>query len=322
MPTARRLIGVVAMALVLTMSVSAGSSTVRFRIAAHTGLHLTDIVWTGRQFLYVTNTTNRVYAGGANGTTLTRFAAMPRQVEETRCIVSAGGHGFTPGDLYCHSPTNRIYRISGDGRRLTLLAVLPNSARSDGALTVDTVGRFGYSLIAATGRSGVGTAAGGTVFAVGPTGRVRRVGRYGGPGGADEAVIAPPGFGSAAGEVLLTVDAGHKGSLVAMSPQGRARTLVTFPDGPNPIAVLMPELSPPAGAAQPGLYVTDTRSHNVFFAPAAELAPYAGLVVVGSELRGLLWVVRPRGHGFVAIALTTTLRGARYNLEAATYVAG
>lgn len=317
----RTLIGVLATALVLTTSVSASPSIVRFRAFAHTGRRLTDIVWTGRQFLYVNNTTNSVAASGPTGAPLTQFAAMPRQIEETRCSVSPGTHGFTPGDIYCHSPDNKIYRISADGKQVTVLAVLPHSARSDGAITFDTSGSFGYALIAATGRSGVSTPAGGTVFAVGPTGKVRRIGTYYSPGGADEVAIAPAGFGSAAGQVLLTVDAGHTGSLVGMNAHGRARTLLKLPDGLNPIAVLSPGKAPPAGAAEPGLYVTDTLSHNVFVAPSADLAPYAGEVVIGSELRGRFWVVRPLGHGFAAITLTTSLTGAKYNLEAAIYIA-
>jgi hypothetical protein len=42
---------------------------------------------------------------------------------------------------------------------------------------------------------------------------------------------------------------------------------------------------------------------------------------LGSELRGLFWVVRPRGSGFVAGRLPTTLGGKEYNLKAAIYMA-
>jgi len=301
---------------------SASAPTVPVHVFARTGLHLTDIVWTGRQFLYVENTTNRVAAAGPAGMPLTPFAAMPRQVEQTRCRPSPGAHGFAAGDIYCHAPDNKIYRISPDGKRVTVFAVLPHSPRSDGALTFDTVGAFGYALIAATGRSGSGTAHGGSVFTINPAGTVRRVGGYTTPGGADEVAIAPARFGAVSGQALLTVDAGKSGSLVAMDARGRARTLVTLPDGPNPIVVLTPGQTPPVGAAQPGLYVTDTSARAVYFAAAAALRPFAGTVVVGSELRGIFWVVRPRGRGFTAITLPTTLAGTHYNLEGAIYVAG
>jgi len=69
-----------------------------------------------------------------------------------------------------------------------------------------------------------------------------------------------------------------------------------------------------------GLYLTDTLSRKAFFAPASDVRAYAGNVIVGSELKGLFWVVRPRGSGFEAKRLTTSLRAKGYNLEGMTYV--
>jgi len=320
----RAAIGALTLTAVLTAPVpaNAGTPTVHVRVFALTGLRLAGIVWTGRQFLYVDNTTNRVAAAGPSGTPLRPFATMPRQVEETRCRPSPGAHGFAAGDIYCHAPDNRIYRLSADGKSLTLFATLPHSSRSDGALAFDTVGVFGYALIAATGRSGSATPRGGSVFAIDPRGTVRRVGGYDTPGGADELAIAPAGFGSASGQVLLAVDSGKRGNLVAMNPRGRARTLLTLPDGLNPIVVLAPGQTPPRGAAQGGLYITDTLSRNVFVASSADLAPFAGAVVVGSELHARFWAVRPGGAGFAATPLPTDLTGKSYNLEDATYIAG
>ncbi len=322
---------VVATAIIATVAITSGAvrsagageiaPTLHFRVFAQTGLRLTDIVWTGKQFLYVDNTTNRVAAAGAAGRPLAPFAAMPRQVEETRCHPSPGAHGFAAGDIYCHSPDNKIYRLSADGKKVAVFATLPHVARSDGALAFDTVGAFGYSLLAATGRSGSANP-GGVVFAIDSAGKVRRVGAYHNAGGADGIAVAPTRFGSAGGQALLTVDAGKSGSMVAMDARGRVRTLLRLPDGPNPIVALTSGQTPRAGSALPGLYVVDTLSRAVFVAPAAELAPYQGDVVVGSELRGLFWAVRPRGHGFNAMELPTTFHGKAYNLEGATYVGG
>jgi hypothetical protein len=321
-----RSLGILAGALALASSLATvavtEAPTLHLRVFAHTGLRLTDVVWTGRQFLYVDNTTNRVAAAGPGGQPLSPFAAMPRQVEETRCTPSPGAHGFAAGDIYCHSPDNKIYRLSSDGKQVTVFATLPSSPRSDGALAFDTVGSFGYALIAATGRSGGATKGSSTVFAIDAAGKVRRIGSYSGTGGADEIAVAPAGFGAAGGQVLLAVDAGKSGCLVAMDARGRARTLVQLSDGPNPIAAIAAGQTPPAGAAQSGLYVTDTLSRDVFFAPAADLQPFMGDIVVGSELRGLYWVVQPRGNGFAATQLPTTLTGKHYNLEGAIYVAG
>lgn len=318
----RILAGALVMASTVVTAAGAAAPALRFRAFAHTDLRLTDIVWTGRQFLYVDNTTNRVEAAGPSGVPLSPFAAMPRQVEETRCAVASGAHGFVAGDIYCHSPDNKLYRISPDGKQVTVFATLPATTRSDGAIAFDTVGAFGYALLAATGRSGGPTPRGGIVFAVDAAGKVRRIGSYNNPGGADEIAVAPAGFGAAASQVLLTVDAGKRGSLVAMDAHGRARTLLQLPDGPNPIAVIAPGWTPAAGAAQPGIYVTDTLSHDVFFAPAADLRPFAGQVIIGSELRGLFWAIQPRGSGFAATPLSTTLTGKHYNLEGAIYIGG
>ncbi len=204
---------------------------------------------------------------------------------------------------------------------MTVFATLPSSARSDGALAFDTTGAFGYALLAATGRSGKATPRGGSVFAIAATGTVRRIGSYATPGGADEMAVAPLGFGAAAGQALLAVDAGPRGSLVAMDAQGHARTLLALPDGPNPLVVLTAGHGA-STSAPPGLYVTDTLSRNVFMAPAAALRPFAGDIIVGSELRGLFWVVRPRGQGFTALPLATGLASKTYNFEGALYVSG
>lgn len=318
----KAMIGVAVLVALCTATAAAAPAAIQFRVFARTGLRLTDVIWTGHQFLYVDNTTNRVMAAPTSGMPLTLFATMPRQVEETRCALSPGAHGFASGEIYCHAPDNKLYRISADGKQVILFASLPHSARSDGALVFDTVGDFGYALIAATGRSGGASPRGGNVFTIDPTGKVRLIGSYSNPGGADAAAIAPAGFGSAAGQVLLTVDAGKTGSLVAMDPRGRSRRLVDFSDGPNPIVVLPPTPAQPSSADQAGVYVTDTLSRNVFFAPATQFSAWSGQVLVGSELRGYFWAVKPAGNGFTATRLSTTLGQHNYNLEGACYLAG
>jgi hypothetical protein len=242
---------------------------------------------------------------------------MPKQVEETRCRIPPAGSGFVPRDVYCHSPSNVIYRISSDGKRVATLATLPNKTISDGALAFDTVGKFGHALLAVTGRSGDKTKHGGTAYAISPKGKVHTIGGYPNTGGADEAMVAPGSFGSAAGDLLVTVDAGSTGSLVAIDRKGHARTLATFPDGLNPIVTVS------AGGKQKvasGLYVTDTASENVFFAPAAQLGAAPGTVIVGSELQGRFWIVKPAGGGYTTSELQTSLAGGKYNFEGAVFV--
>jgi hypothetical protein len=292
----------------------------QFRVAVDTGIRLTDVLWTGSGFLYLENTTNTIWQSGPKGTATIRFASMPNQVEETRCRLSPGAHGFARGDIYCHAPDNTIYRISPDGSEVNVFARLPDQSVSDGALAFDTVGRFGYALIAATGRSGSAEPAGGEVYAVGANGDVRAIGTYAGPGGADGMTVSSRHFGAASGQVVLAVDAGSRGSIVLMNERGQTRTIASLPDGPNPIVVVGATPQQPRRRVAPGLYVTDTASHHVLFASATQLASYIGDAIVGSEIKGLFWVVRPRGRGYQTLQLPTNLPAGTYNLEGATYV--
>jgi hypothetical protein len=307
-----------AVALVAPSVAHAPGGGLHFRVLAPTGIRLTDAVWTGDRILYVENTTNAVWSAPPAGKPLTPFASMPRQVEETRCRVSPGTHGWQPGLIFCHTPGNTIYRITADGKSVTPFAKLPEKAVADGALAFDYAGAFGYGLVVATGRSGTKAASGGNVFAIDKTGTVRRIGHYPGPGGADEVEIAPAGFGSAARSALLTVDLGPSGQLTAMNAAGKTTVLAHLPDGPNPIAAIVP--SAIRGGDHAGLYLTDTLSKNAYFAPATDLQPYAGNVIVGSELKGLFWAIRPRGDGYATVRIPTTLHGAHYNLEGMAYV--
>ena len=298
--------------------------TVKFDVITKTTQKLDSLVWTGSQFLYVENTANTVWSAPPAGHPLTQFATMPKLVEETRCILSAGTQGFPPNMIFCHSPDNKIYQISANGSSVTVFATLPAPypPASDGALAFDTVGRFGYRLVAATGRSGGPQPAGGLVYTIDPHGRVQRVGSYRVPGGADELVIAPAGFGSVAGDALLTVDAGGSGAVVAFDSVGRSRTIATFPEGPNPIAAIPKSTGETGTTGLPisGLYVNDDSTGYTFVAPAASLTRYAGDVIVGAEARRDFWILEPSGNGFAKLPLRDNLPAGTYSLEQAIFV--
>ncbi len=185
--------------------------SVHVSVFAATGWGVDSIVWTGSSFLYVVNTHNTVYAAPPAGMPITLVASMPPLVEETRFrMLSPGTHGFPPGVVFCHSEDNTIYELNADGSHLHVFARLPAPypPAADGALTFDSSGRFGSTLLAATGRSGAKTPSGGVLYTVSSTGAVHEVGGYRGPGGADEVALAPPSFGPLAGDALLSVDAG------------------------------------------------------------------------------------------------------------------
>jgi hypothetical protein len=286
-----------------------------------TSQKLDSLVWTGRQFLYVQNTTNTMWVAPPAGHPLRRFATMPRLSEETRCILSPGVHGFPVGVIFCHSPNNNIYEISANGSKVSVFAKLPAPypPPADGALTFDDLGHFGYRLVAATGRSGKGEPPGGLVFTIDSSGRIRRIGAYAGPGGADEVAIAPPHFGAVGGDALLTVDAGPRGSVLAVDPSGRTTVLATLPDGPNGL-VPIPKVTAGTATPTPGVYLSDDTTGYTYMAPAAQLAPFAGNVLVASEIHGWFWILEPKGAAFTAIRMRDNLPNATYSLEQAVFV--
>ena len=313
-------LSVLSAALAASSAAAPERPALHFKVFARTGIRLTDVVWTGSRFLYVENTTNAVSAAGPAGTPVRKFASLPKMSEETRCVVSPGGHSFPAHRIYCHTPDNKIYQLSRNGKRVSVFATLPNTSQSDGALVFDTVGRFGYRLVAATGRSGHSKPAGGAVYTIGAIGHVRFVGNYAGPGGSDEIAIAPRGFGAVAGWALLGPDPGaSNAAIVAINPSGRMRTLAKLPTGPNPIAVIAPGRR---SAATAGLYLADTNTRTIYFARAAQLAPYRGAVIIGGELKADFWILRPRGRRFQLLKLASDLPPATYNFEAASYVPG
>lgn len=300
----------------LLTAATAAAPTLQFRVVTTTPIKLTDIVWTGTRFFYVDNTTNRVYAADRTGAVTGLFATMPNVVEETRCVPSPARYGFPRGGLFCHSPDNRIYRISAGGE-VSQFAVIPEPEISDGALAVDGVGRFGHRLVAATGRSG---GSGGSVYTIDTAGKVERVGSYPGPGGAENVVIAPATFGVASGSALLSIDVDSTaGSLVAVDAKGTATRIAAFPDGVNPIAVIPPRLRR-TGIPPAGFYVVDTFPGTPLLATAAQFAGHSGEIIVGSELRGLIWLVAPTSSGFRSTRLQTNLGAPSYNLEGAIFV--
>jgi hypothetical protein len=298
---------------------AAPAPEIRFGVFARTGLRLGEIVWTGNAFLYVTQNSGEIHTSAPDGSGLRKFAQVAPEVEEMRCQPSPGAHGFPAGAVFCHSPRNTIYRIGADGLVETF-AKLPVDDLSDGGLAFDTGGAYGYRMLAATGGSATN---GGAVYAVGAAGRTELIGRYPGPGGADNLLMAPRGWGSAGGRLLIAIDhTRHKGMLQTMAPNGAVRILARFADGVNPVVAVRQPLPAPRAGVRPGLYITETFSGIVYVAAAAQLRRYVGNVIVGSEIKGWFWVVRPAGRRYRTTRLRTNLRASTYNLEGAKYVAG
>jgi len=209
---------------------------------------------------------------------------------------------------------------------MTQLGALPVVGPSDGSIAFDTVGRFGYGLLAATGGS---AETGGQLFVLRRSGQLTAVGSYDGPGGAENMLIAPAKFGGAAGSALLAVDQDNGiGRVLAMDAHGNVKVLADkLPFGINPIALIQaPPTRRAVGLPAPGLYLADTNSKAVWFTPAAGLKPYIGSVVVATEKppdnSAHIWIVRPNGTGFQTVELPSDLPSpsASWNFESAAYI--
>src|SRR5881396_1979671 len=105
----------VASALVLANVPGAATTPARFGLFAQTELPLSSIVWTGRDWLYASETVGRFALSDAQGRNDVEIAKISQGGEETRCDVAPGKAGFTAGDLYCHLPDNRIIHLERDG---------------------------------------------------------------------------------------------------------------------------------------------------------------------------------------------------------------
>jgi hypothetical protein len=311
-----------AVAVALAVASAAGAAPLpplQFALFVNTDLPLGGIAWTGRVWLYTSENEGRFATSGARGGGLRDIARIDQGGEEVRCDTSRGTDGFVPGAVYCHFPDDRIVRLRTNGT-FDVVAKLPHSVASDGAMAFDTGGLFSGALVAATGGS---ASNGGDVYVVHGDGRVRRVGAYPGPGGADNLVIAPARFGAVSRWALLAIDRdGIEGRVLAIGPRGQARQLARrLGNGANPIAVVgaSPRVRP-AGSPPAGLYVADTLRKSVFIAGAAQLRAYVGTVVVGTEKTASFWTIRPAGSGYRTRPLPTNLSRDNWNLESAVYV--
>jgi hypothetical protein len=309
-----------AAALAAAGASAAAAPTLTFASFAHTDLPLGQVVWTGTSFLYLAENLPQVETADASGANVHLFATIPGGLggEEIRCAVPV--IAYWPDGIYCHTPDNRIFRIARDGSSLTQLARLPGGP-SDGGLVFDSTGKFGYALLASTGGS---ASSGGDVYAVRRDGRVQHIGSYPGTGGADSLAMAPGQFGRASGLLLLSIDQDSvSGRVLAIDRKGNVQVVASgLGNGDNPIVAIppAPKTRPAGSAAAPGLYIPNTNTMDVYFAPAAQLVPYAGQVLVGTELGGSFWLIRPSASGFATEPVAVQLPTGDLNLEGAAYV--
>jgi hypothetical protein len=298
----------------------AAPAPIQFALFVQTDLPLGGIATKPGGWVYTSENEGRFETSDARGGGLKELARIDQGGEEVRCEASPGGAGFARGAVYCHFPDDRIVRLRATGA-FDVVATLPHSVASDGALAFDTGGLFGRgAIVAATGGS---ASNGGDVYVVRADGRVRHVGAYPGPGGAENLVIAPARFGPASRWAALSIDqATVTGRVLAVGPRGQVQELAAgLGNGVNPIAVIRAAPKKrPAGSPPAGLYIADTIRKAVFRASAPQLRPHVGTVVVGTETSGDFWTIRRTGSGYAATPLPTSLERAPWNLESAVFV--
>lgn len=305
---------------VLAGAAGAAPAPIQFVLFVQTELPLGGIATTPAGWLYTSENLGRFQTSDALGRGLKDLAKIDQGGEEVRCEGSPGGASFVKGAVYCHFPDDRIIRLRASGD-FDVVATLPHTVAADGAMAFDTGGLFARgAIVAATGGS---ASNGGDVYVVRGNGRVEHVGAYPGPGGAENLAIAPARFGPASRWAVLAIDqTAVSGRVLAVGPRGQVRELAGgLGNGVNPIAVI--RTAPKrrrAGSPAPGLYIADTLRKAVYRAAAAQLRPYVGTVVVGTELTGDFWTIRRTGPGYAATPLPTGLPREAWNLESAVYV--
>jgi hypothetical protein len=97
---------------------------------------------------------------------------------------------------------------------------------------------------------------------------------------------------------------------------GRVQHIGAYPGPGGADGIAM---APPRFGRASGLLLLSI-DQDVYFAPAVQLAPYAGQVLVGTELGGSFWLIRPTATGFATDQVAVELPSDDLNLEGAAYV--
>ena len=203
---------------------------------------------------------------------------------------------YWPDGIYCHLPDNRIFRIARDGSSMVLFAQLPAAAlrrrprlRLDGQVRVRAP--CGDRRVGVERRRRLRD----------PPGRPRPARRrLPGPRRRRRDRDGTEGVRHGLRPLLLSIDQDSvTGRVLAIDRKGSTQVVASgLGNGDNPIAAIPPAPKYPAGRlTAAGLYVPNTNTMDVYFARRGAAAPYAGQVLVGTELQGNFWLIRPTANG-------------------------
>jgi hypothetical protein len=245
--------------------------------------HPVSVTWsTGGVILsYRHNDTSTVLAKLDSNGTVQPFARSFSGKQEVYVDQSGGKGGYREGDLFlCSSDT--IYRMTPDGAAVASFAT-PSAGSTVEYLRFDSNGAWGFLLYAVTGNGGV--------WSVNASGGTRLVAQLGANLMPEGLAVAPPGFGSFAGDLLITMEKSH--NVVAVSRDGTTVPIVlaTFPgQAPERVLVVAPDSD---------LLVAKYDQGTIVRIPAAEFSNYVGLPLIIMEGEagqvGSVYVLRASG---------------------------
>jgi hypothetical protein len=224
--------------------------------------------------LYATSSPNctEVWTASPSGT-VSLYATLPLPASACGLGESDVALGLLPGSV---APTlfataqGHLYEITQGGSNVTLLATFPVPAGADMSVTYDAVGSFGHDLLVTSENGDVFTfnlSTGGSALLADLHAHL------------ENPAVAPSGFGSVAGDVLVAAQDAN--TVYAVAPNGSSMKFVTWTQAES-VAFYSGAFCQFGNA--PGLlYVANQSAGEIQSYPASALSAYVGDGFVDSE---------------------------------------
>jgi hypothetical protein len=214
---------------------------------------------------------NVLYQTNLSGQNIAVFGSVPDANNEVVLAASPDGSGYGSNDIFSGSGANgQVYQFSNSGGTPTLFATVPTGQVR--GIGFDTTGLYGDNMIVTTTSGGV--------YEVGTGGSVSLLANL----NTDTEGIgfATQQFGTYAAGTLFTTS--EDSDLVnAISPTGTVTPVFSI-DEAESISFVPADIATETNPIE-GFYGVNY-PNDVVFAPAAQFDPYAGDVIVTSEIPG------------------------------------
>jgi hypothetical protein len=249
---------------------------------------LTGLTWDGKEFIGTYGTTNVPLINiSLDGRRVTPFATSFIGKDEVYVAVGDGKAGFPSGYFYVSSDLD-IYVIDPNGSNLKVFSSPPGASRIS-YVTFDTVGSWGYSMLALDDN--------GLLWSIASNGTARVLDNFSnfgtGPLLKPEGIaVASQSFGSLAGYLFITLEGAER--IVAIPPGNSSKVMTLYhftKEEPERIIQIQP---------QSDLYAAEFDSGTMLRVPAANFTNYIGSLLVitegENEPNGTLNVLRQSGN--------------------------